>query len=71
VKGKEKVDGSNNIKTNLVNSRMVNARTRRIEPMVKEKGKTKLLNATNVVVQTTLLRNAKFPNTWLNCTKDP
>jgi hypothetical protein len=52
---------------------MANAtvRIRRIKPKVKEKGKSKLVNATNVVVQTTLLRNAKLPDTWLNSTKDP
>jgi hypothetical protein len=65
--------GLRTIKRNLVNSRMTNAiaRTRRVEPKVKEKGKSKLLNAINVVVQTTLLRNAELLNTWLNCTKDP
>jgi hypothetical protein len=50
-----------NIKRNLVNSRIANvtAKTRRIEPKVKEKEKAKVLNAINAVVQTTLLRNAE------------
>jgi hypothetical protein len=61
------------IKRNLVNSRKTNttAKTRRIEQKVKAKGNSKLSHAINVVVQTTLLRNAEPPNTWLNCTKDP
>jgi hypothetical protein len=60
------------IKRNLMNSRMANATTKigRIEPKVMEEGKTKLLNAINVVVQTILLKNIEHPNTWLNCTKD-
>jgi hypothetical protein len=58
------------IKRSLVNSRKANttAKTRRIEPKVKAKAKLSL--AINVVVQTTLLRNAEPLNTWLNCTKD-
>jgi hypothetical protein len=53
VKGKQKIDGSNNHKK-LINSRMANtmAKTRRVEPKVKRKGNVKLLNAINVVVQT-------------------
>jgi hypothetical protein len=49
--------GLTTIKRNLINSRMVNAtaKTRRIEPKLKEK--EKLLNAINVVVQTTLIKN--------------
>jgi hypothetical protein len=61
------------IKRSLVNLRKANAmaKTRRIEPKVKGKGKAMLLHVINVVVQTTLLRNTEPLNTWLNCTKDP
>jgi hypothetical protein len=70
-KGNKKVMDPTTIKRSLVNSRRANAmaKTRRTEP--KDKGKAKLLHAINVVVQTTLLRNAEPRNTWLNCTKDP
>jgi hypothetical protein len=63
VKGKEKIDGYNNHQKNLVNSRMANttAKTRKTEPKVKEKGEAKLLNAINVGVQTTLLKNVEPP----------
>jgi hypothetical protein len=37
------------------------AKTRRIEPKVKEKEKAKLLNTINVVVQTTLLKKCRIP----------
>jgi hypothetical protein len=59
------------IKRNLVNSRMINAtvKPRGVEPKVK--GKARLLNDINMVAQTTFLRNAELPNTWLNCTKYP
>jgi hypothetical protein len=68
----KKVMDSTTIKRSLINSRKANAttKTRRTEPNVKGKGKTKLLHAINVVVQTTLLRNAETLNTWLNYTKD-
>jgi hypothetical protein len=46
-------------------------KTRSVDPKVKEKGMTRLLNAINMVVQITLLRNAELPNMWLNYTKDP
>jgi hypothetical protein len=54
---KKRLMGLTTIKRNLINSRMVNAtaKTRRIEPKLKEK--EKLLNAINVVVQTTLIKN--------------
>jgi hypothetical protein len=72
LKGNKKFDGSNNhqkkfgkFKANAM------AKTRRIEPKVKGKGKAMLLHVINVVVQTTLLRNTEPLNTWLNCTKDP
>jgi hypothetical protein len=71
VKGNKKVMDRTTIKKSLVNSRMTNtmAKTRRTESKVK--GKANHLHAINVVVQTTLLRNAEPLNTWLNCTKDP
>jgi hypothetical protein len=59
------------IKRNLVNSRMENTTARgRIEPKVKEKGNAKLLNVINVMVQTTLVKKCRTPNTWLNYTKE-
>jgi hypothetical protein len=67
VKGKAKVERIlvNSIKTNST------AKIRRTEPKDKKKGKARLLNIISVVVQTTLQRNAKLHNTWLNCTKNP
>jgi hypothetical protein len=70
---KKKLIGLTTIKINLVNSRKANAMAKigRTEPKDMQRGKARLLNAIIVVVQTTLQRNAKLPNTWLNCTKNP
>jgi hypothetical protein len=40
-----------------------------IESNVQVRGKARLPNAINVVLKTTLQRNAELPYTWLNCTK--
>jgi hypothetical protein len=57
----KKVMDLTTIKRNLINSRKTNimAKTRRTEPKVKEKGKTRHLHAINVVVPTTLLESVE------------
>jgi hypothetical protein len=65
--------GLTTIKRIFVNSGKANTivKIERTEPKDKERGKTRVLNAISVVVQTILQRNAELPKTWLNCTKNP
>jgi hypothetical protein len=73
VKGNENGDVPKTHKRNLVNSRKSNATTRicRTWPKVKGKARARHLHAINVVVQTTLPKNADALNIWLNYTKNP
>jgi hypothetical protein len=73
VKGKGKVNGSNNHQKNFdkfIKSKR-NGKGKKNRTKGKGKGKARLLNATSAVVQTTLQRSDELPNTWLNCTKNP
>jgi hypothetical protein len=65
VKAKGKVDGSHNHQKEFgkFKNGKRNDKNKKSRAKVKEKGKTRLLNAINVVAQITLLRNAQLSNT--------